>query len=117
MAAGIEQAPVVLLAVDFHQRVGERAQRLGGHPAVVDKGLAPAVDAGGARWISSSPAGQPGPGNSARAACSGRRRNAATASPSDAPGGRRRRGPASRARSRGNRAGSTCRRRSRLSAR
>ena len=66
MAAGVEQAAVVLLAVQLDQRVGERPQRLGGHPAVVDPGLPPAVGARRAAQDQLVRAGQPGLGQQRR---------------------------------------------------
>ena len=48
VAARVEEAAVVLLAVQLDQRVGQRPQRLGRHAPVVGPGLAPAVRADGA---------------------------------------------------------------------
>ena len=48
VAAGVEEAAVVLLAVQLDEGVGEGAQGLGGDAAVVGPGLAAAVGGGGA---------------------------------------------------------------------
>jgi hypothetical protein len=48
MPARVEQAAVVVLAVDLDEVGGERAQGLGSDPAVVDEGACPAVGGDGA---------------------------------------------------------------------
>ena len=83
VAAGVQQAAVVLLAVQLDQRVGERAQRLGGDAAVVDPGLPPAVGGGGAAQdqLVAAP-GTPAASSTARGRVARRRaRRPATTSP------------------------------------
>lgn len=116
VVAGIEQAAIVLLAMQLDQQVGETAQHLGRDPAVVDIGLAPSIGGGGPAQDQLAPPGRPASARSAWAGCSGASRNSATTSPWDAPlatRSARLRQPSTKPR---DRAGSICPRPSRRSA-
>jgi hypothetical protein len=119
VAARVQQAPVVMLAVQFHQPVRQRAQQFRPRRPVIDPGcLRRPSGVTVRRRISPSSASIPASASTAVPGWSGARSNSATTSPiARPPSAPDRRARASPAQSPDNPAGWTCRPRFRRSAR